>query len=312
MKIATVCVTHAPMNGGTKHQVYLAKELIKMGHEFHFYLKNPQRPSWINTNGIHYHGLDDLYISSGDILICNWHVVSDQLKDDRVKSKWGKRVLIIHDTPTANNTNNCLGGDHVLMGVSPTLLSIATGIHRVEDRVSPLYVHTGADPSFFNGSGRNNNDTGDLVLGVVGKSGERNVEYRGIDESIAIINGLKNRIPNITSHVFTGNSEIEMAKNYKKCHFLFELPMLAGCPTCVIESMSCRTPTIATYHGSTHLIDNDINGYILPKKNVQYCVDYLADKINFDNFKRLQSNIKYEDLSWRKLADKFLKNIDYS
>jgi glycosyltransferase involved in cell wall biosynthesis len=311
MKIATVCVTHGPCNGGTKHQIFLAKELLKMGHEFHFFLQNHNRPNWINTDGIHYHSIDQLDNTNGDILISNWCVTSDYLKKDSIVRNWKNRILIIHDTATANNKNDCLIGSHYIMGVSPTVLSIATGIYEVHDRVLPLYVHCGASQIFNINNRMADVNNSKIVVGIVGNNGERDVWYRGIDTSKEIISKLKDLNSNIEMFEFIGMNEQDMAIKYKKCHFLFEMPYLAGCPTIIIESMACGTPVVTTYHGTTHLVFNNYNGFVLPKGNVNYCFEYLSDKLNIENYLKMKNNINYDELTWENLANKFIKNIEY-
>lgn len=311
MKFATVCETHLCVNGGTKHQVFLAKELVKRGHQFTFYLRDTCRPPWALTEGIEYKHKTQVAQDKGDVLIANWYLVNDIFNNEEVVKNWNKRILIIHDTPTANNCNGCLEGNHWIMGVSPTMLSIATGLHQVHDRVLPLYVHCGASKEFNCFDRQASEDSNILTIGIVGDNGERNVWFRGIQTCQQILEKIKNINKNIRIHIFTANNEHDMAKNYKQCHFLFELPYLAGCPTCVVESMACGTPVITTYYGTTHIVFNGFNGFVMPKGNVDYCAEYLCDKLTLENFIYMKNNIHVEDFSWEKLADKFLKNLEY-
>ena len=75
----------------------------------------------------------------------NWFLVADVLKDPRVIKNWHKRVLIVHDVPTANNKNNCLVGDFKISTVSSTLYNMVTSIPLKKElhRVMPTHPHCG-------------------------------------------------------------------------------------------------------------------------------------------------------------------------
>lgn len=313
IKFAITCLTHQPLNGGTKYQVYLFKELVKLGHECHFFLEDARRPNWANTDGIYYHNIKELENHKGDFLISNWYRTANQLNNPINKNNWKQRILIIHDTPTANNQENCLFGDFKIMGVSGMVLGIATGIHNVENRVYPLFVNSGSNGEIFNDSNKNI-DNNKIICGVVGLDGlhrGKGEQFRGSECAVEIIQNLQKTNDKIELVCFCGNSEEEMANNYKKIHFLFELPLLAGCPTCVIESMACGTPCITTYHGTTHIVFNNINGIILPKLNIKYCTDYLSENLTIENYEYFKSNIDKKELTWENTVNNFLTNLRY-
>ncbi|MEN6293488.1 MAG: glycosyltransferase, partial [Methanobacterium sp.] len=78
--------------------------------------------------------------------------------------------------------------------------------------------------------------------------------------------------------IFTGNLKPEEMHNYYQAADIFTLPSYTeGLPISILEAMSCGTPVIATNVGGIpEIIDDNINGFIIPPKNKKI----LKDKLN--------------------------------
>jgi L-malate glycosyltransferase len=84
-----------------------------------------------------------------------------------------------------------------------------------------------------------------------------------------------------------------------------------GLPRIIIEALACNTPVIASDNDSSlEIIENDVNGYIVPKKDpkaIEEKIEYLYN--NEDILTRLKQNtqeiIKNGKLSHEKTAEKY-------
>ena len=330
MKFGLLCERHVSesgtedcISGGVKWQCYLAKELLRRGHEFHFFLRIPNRPKWFDTTGIHYHPRDEVFNHTGDVLLAPWRITSEYLQHERLKQQWKKRILVLHDAETALNHNAALEGDHYIMSVSSMLASIASTYMRVtaknpiEHRILPNWVPCGVNPDIFNICNRTSGYSYTYpIIGIIGVQDENRVgDYRGIDICKQIADKLVVKNSNITIKYFTGKTEQKMADHYKSVHYLLELPLLAGCPTSVIEAMACGTIPITTYAGTTDIINNMINGVLLPKINIDYSVNtiinFLTEDVYEMNHTQMLRQLRYTDFSWSRMTDKFLENLEY-
>jgi len=316
MKIATICHCHWQLSGGIKWQLYLAEELYKMGHEIHFYLKDLKKPDWFNTVNFHYHPYDEIFHDghSGDLLMGNWYLVSEVLNAKHVIKNWKKRLLVVHDIPTASNYKNCLDGNFKISCVSSSLYNLVTSQsqRRNLDRVLPMFPHCGYNPGIFNTKNREESDTIRIVSFDRWSPDENDDGWdcRGTQYVKEIRNAFISRKDILFQFIKT-NSEEETATAFKNADCYIDCGVLAGMPVPLVESMACGCVPIITTQGTLDIVLDGMNGILIPKGRAQFIVNKLNLCLKPELINQFKKNISVNSHTWEKQAKIFMHNLLY-
>lgn len=89
------------------------------------------------------------------------------------------------------------------------------------------------------------------------------------------------------SIIFTGKYNGNLSNVYNFIDIFVFPTLIEGLPYCIMEAMSYHLPVISTNVGGIpDLIKNDINGYLIPSKNVSELVEKIEHLINDPNLRK--------------------------